>query len=224
MNRTFQLADLEPSGKGTKTRFAARLTDDKGVERYELIVAGPPALIKKSLAKAKIEVEIDPSADKKAWEKQLGSAWKQEREAQRALSALENVPGLFEKSPPPSPTAAKSVFVSLRQLEAGGTRYRITMGGFGVPLGVSLFFGLPPVCSTFGVLIPASGDQDLFLHLGWPPFGPIRGSINGGTTPDVITFSVICRAWTHFAPIWHLFGFRTGICRTFTFGGTDIFG
>ncbi len=224
MNRTFRLADLERSGGGAKTRFAARLTDDQGVERYELIVAGPPALIKKSFADARIEIEIDPSADKRRWSKHLGSAWKQEREAQSALSSLEDVPALFEKEPPPAPTAAKSVLISLRQLEPVGTRYFVTVGGFAVPIGVSLFFGLPPVCSTFGVLTPASGDQDLFLHLGWPPVGPIRGSRNGGTTPDVITFSTVCRLWTHFAPIWHLFGWRTGVCRTFVFGGTDIFG
>ena len=224
MNRTFRLADLEQSGRGAKSRFASRIADEQGVERYELVVAGPAALVKKSFAKAEIEVDIDPAEDKRAWSKELGDAWKQEREAQRALTTLEDVPALFAKSPPPAPTAAKSVFVSLRQLEAGGTRYRFTVGGFVLPTGVSFFFGLPPVCSTFGVLIPASGDQDLFLHLAWPPIGPIRASINGGTTPDVITFSTFCLPWTHFAPIWHLFGFRTGVCRTFTFGGTDIFG
>ena len=84
MKGTFALKDLERSGKGGKTRYSARLEDD----RYELVVAGPPEVIKKCFTEAAIEVEIDPAADKRKWAKQLGSAWKQEREAQEPVASL----------------------------------------------------------------------------------------------------------------------------------------
>ena len=199
--------------------------DEKGIERYELVVAGAPELIKSALSgDARIEVEIDPTSNKKAWEEHLGSAWHAEREGHDAVAALNDMPTLSIEKPPPPPTAAKSGFVSLRQLESGGTRYFVRLTGFAVPLGMSLFFFLPPVCSTFATVAPASGDQDLFLHLAWPPLGPVRASVRGGTAVDAITFSTFCTPFTHFGPIWHLFGFRTGVCGTFAFGGTDIFG
>jgi hypothetical protein len=227
MNRTFGLGDLERSGRGAKTRYSARLTDEKGIERYELVVAGAPELIKRAFSdEATLEVEVDPTSDKKVWTEQLGSAWRAERAGQAAVAELADVPALFKtkKPRPPAPTAAKSAFVSLRQLESGGTRYFIRFSGFAVPVGMSLFFFLPPVCSTFGTVVPASGDQDLFLHLAWPPLGPVRASVRGGTAVDAITFSTFCTLFTQFGPIWHLFGFSTGVCGTFTFGGTDVFG
>jgi hypothetical protein len=220
MKGTFALKDLERSGKGGKTRYSTRLADD----RYELVVAGPPDVLKTCFAEAAIEVEIDPAADKKKWAKQLSAAWKQEREAQEPVASLEDVPALFGKKPPPAPTAAKSGFVSLRQLEPGGTRYFVSITGLFIPIGLSLFFPLPPVCSTFGTVVPTSGDQDLLLHLAWPPIGPIRASFRKGTAVDAITFTAPCFPWTHFAPIWHLFGFGPGVCGRFSFGGTDLFG
>ena len=222
--RTLRLEDLEKTGRAPRARYLARVADAKGAERYELVVAGAPAAIERAFADAEFDVAIDPNADQREWEQHLRPAWEEENRARDEFAALENVPTLFKKKAPTTPTAARSVFVSLRRLEPGGTRYFITVRNFFVPRFFSFFFPLPPVCSTFGVLAPLSGDQDLFLHLGWPPLGPVRASVRGGTAVDVVTFAVFCTPFTHFGPIHQVFGFTGGVCSAFTFGGTDIFG
>ena len=207
-----------------ETRYVARVADAKGAERYELVIAGPRAAIEKTFGEAELDVTIDPDADKSQWERELRPAFEQEQRARSEFAAFENVPELFKKKQPTAATAARSIFVSVRPLEPGGTRYSFTARNFFVPRFFNLFFGLPPVCSTFGVLTPLSGDQDLFLHLGWPPLGPVRASVLGGTATDVVTLAVFCTPWTHFGPIFQVFGFTSGVCSRFTFGGTDIFG
>lgn len=223
-SRTLRLEDLEKTGRGPRSRYLARLADAKGAERYELVVAGPRAAVERAFADAEFDVAIDPNADQREWEQHLRPAWEAENRARDEFAALENVPALFKKKAPTSATAARSVFVSVRRLEPGGTRYLFTARNFFVPRFFSFFFGLPPVCSTFGVLTPLSGDQDLFLHLGWPPIGFVRASVRGGTAVDVVTLGVFCTPFTHFGAIYQVFGFTGGVCSAFTFGGTDIFG
>ena len=223
-SRTLRFEDLERTGRGARTRYLARLADATGAERYELVIAGQRAAIDRAFGKAEFDVAIDPKADKREWESRLRTAWEQEQGARRELAALEDVPGLFRKKPPAAPTAERSLFVSVRPLEPDGTRYLFTARNFAVPRFFSAFFALPPVCSTFGILTPRTGDQDLFLHLGWPPLGPVRASVRGGTSVDVVTLSVFCTLFTHFAPIFQVFGFTGGVCSSFAFGGTDIFG
>jgi hypothetical protein len=222
--RTLRLDDLERSGRGAKTRYVARVADARGAERYELVIAGPRAAVERAFKEAELDVSIDPDTDKRGWERDLRPAWEQDQGARREFDTLEDVPALFKKKAPAAPTAERSIFVTLRPLEPGGTRYLFTARRFVVPRFFSFFFGLPPVCSTFGVLTPLTGDQDLLLHLGWPPLGPVRASVRGGTAVDVVTLSVFCTPFTHFGPIFQVFGFTSGTCSTFTFGGTDIFG
>jgi hypothetical protein len=222
--RSVRIGDFEQARKGGRVRWVAPIPDASGAETHEMIVEGPRATVERSFAEAEFTVAIDPTSDKESWERQLRPARDQEQANQRGLAALENVPAFFKKKMPAAPTVAKSVFVSLRKREPGGTKYLFTVTGFPVPVGFSFFFGLPPVCSTFGVLTPATGDQDLFLHLAWPPVGPVAMSRFGGTTTDVVTFAVFCTPFTQFGPIYQVFGWATGICSTFTWGGTDIFG
>jgi len=88
--------DLDRSGRGAKTRYCSRLTDEKGVKRYELVVAGAPEIIKSAFSgDSTIEVEIDLTTNKKVWDKRLGAAWQAEPEGQRAIAALDDVPALF---------------------------------------------------------------------------------------------------------------------------------
>jgi hypothetical protein len=223
-SRTLRLEDLERAGRGGRTRFHTRLADASGAERYELVVAGPRATVERVLAGAEIDVAIDPKADKREWKRHFGPAWREEQRARGELASLENVPELFKKKLPPAPTAERSVFVSLRALEPDGTRYLITVRNFLVPRFAHLFFPLPLVCSTFGVLRPSSGDQDLFLHLRWPPVAAVGASTRGGTLVDVVTLSVFCTPFTQFGPIFHVFGFTSGTCSSFTFGGADFLG
>ena len=100
----------------------------------------------------------------------------------------------------------------------------MSFSNFVVPSPLSVFTALPLVCSCFGFVTPLTGDQDLFLHL-FAPSGPlVRFSVRGGTSVDVVTFSVFCTPFTMFVPWFQVFGFASGVCSNFTFGGTDIFG
>lgn len=223
-SRTLRFEDLERTGRGARTRYRALVADATGAERYELVIAGARATIDRAFGEAEFDVAVDPKADQREWERQLRPAWEEEQSARQEFAALENIPELFKKKPPAARTAERSVFVSVRPLEPDGTRYAFTARNFFVPRFFSFFFVLPPVCSTFGVVRPLSGDQDLFLHLGWPPAAAVRASARGGTRIDVVTLSVTCMLFTHFGPIFEVFGFTSGTCSSFTFGGTDIFG
>lgn len=222
--RMIQLPDLEKVRGGTRSRYASRLADASGAERHELVITGPGKTIERALREAEIAIAVDPAADRQEWEQHLRPAWEEENRARDSFAAVESPPELFKKKAPSPPTAERSVFISLRSLEQEGTRYLLVISNFFVPRFTSFFFILPPVCSTFGILRPTSGDQDLFLHLGWPPAAAVRSSIRGGTTVDVVTFSVFCTFFTHFGPVHQVFGFASGVCGSFTFGGTDIFG
>jgi hypothetical protein len=223
--RSLRIGDFEQVRRGARVRCVAPVADTSGGLTHELVIEGPRATVERSFADAEFTLAIDPKADKKAWDSELRPVRDHEEANQRELAALENTAAFFEKKTPPPLTAAKSVFVSLRKREPGGTKYLFKVTGFPVPVGFSFLFGLPPVCSTFGVLTPATGDQDLFLYRAWPPFGGLLAfSRFGGTTTDVVTFSVVCKAFTQFVPIYQVFGWATGICSTFTWGGTDIFG
>jgi hypothetical protein len=158
----------------------APVADTSGGLTHELVIEGPRATVERSFADAEFTLAIDPKADKKAWDSELRTVRDHEEANQRELAALENTAAFFEKKTPPPLTAAKSVFVSLRKREPGGTKYLFKVTGFPVPVGFSFLFGLPPVCSTFGVLTPATGDQDLFLYRAWPPFGGLVASADSG--------------------------------------------
>ena len=222
--RTLRLGEFKRGEAGAQARYVARLSNAKGAESHELVIAGPDAAIERAFADAELAVGIEPNATMREWQGHLQPALEEESRARDEFAALTTISPLFKKKLPTAPTEARSVFVSLRRLEPDGTRYFFRFSNFFVPRFFSFFFALPPVCSTFGIVRPTSGDQDLFLHLGWPPLGPVRASVLGGTSVDVVTLSVFCTPFTHFAPIHQLFGFTAGVCGSYTFGGTDIFG
>ena len=151
MNRTFGLGDLARSGRGAKTRYSCLSPTSKASSATSWSSQG----LRNS---SRAPFSATP-----------GLRWRSTRRPTRrrgkSTSVLRGMPSgrdttpspvaqrharVFDrKKPPPPPTAAKSGFVSLRQLESGGTRYFVRLTGFAVPLGMSLFFFLPPVCSTF---------------------------------------------------------------------------
>jgi hypothetical protein len=100
--------------------------------------------------------------------------------------------------------------VQLKRLKESGTVYGVTFPLF-VPRGVTFLFVLPPVCNTFGVLFPASGDPDLMLSLnGLSPI--VAASRLGGTARDSVSFSRFCWPWNHFFPFFRVFGFQSSAC------------
>jgi hypothetical protein len=215
-----RLAELEQVRGGKRPAFRAPL--EAGDGRYELVISGPPAVVKKAFAKAEIEVEADAKATPKSWNaeaaKRLG-----EHGIPDGIGLADLEAGLAKKAYP-APTPATSILASLRRLEGEGTTFSFSIMGLFLPAGLSLFFGLPLVCTCFGLVAPKTGDQDILLHLGWPPIGPVRISAKGGTAVDVVTFASPCTPFTQFVPIFQIFGWTTGTCGTFAVGGADFLG
>ena len=211
-----KIEEFERSGRGNRMRYVRPVGDD-----HELVIAGSKE-IPKVFKDADFDVQIEPEATAESWERELRPVREQELNSLAEVAALEQLDDLFKKRP----AAAKpehSAFISLRRTRGTGTSYLFSISNFFLPTLFSVFGVLPPICSCFGVVTPLTGDQDLFLELA--PFGPIlRMSAKGGTAVDVVTLTVPCTFFTHFVPWFQVFGFASGTCSNFTFGGTDIFG
>src|SRR5262249_10293074 len=110
----------------------------------------------------------------------------------------------------------KSVLASVRPVGGEGTPFAFSLSGFTVPSGVSFFFFGSFVVLTLGSVVPASGDQDLFLHL-FTLAGPVvPASVFPFPTPDLVSFSIPFP----FVPVFQVLGFATGVCANFTAFGT----
>ena len=215
-----RLEDFERTGTGDRTRYTVRLSADN-----ELVIAGPEAAIAESISDAEFEVRIDPEGTAESWEERARPIRQRQLEALSQLAALERPEELLKEAPG-APSRERSLFVSLRRTSGSGTVFFFKAGNFVMPAGFSFFFTLPPVCGTFGTVLPASGDQDLFLHLGWP-LGPIvRSSVLGGREWDAVVFAgpFPCTFFTQISPWFRIFGFSGGVCRLFEAGGQDVFG
>jgi hypothetical protein len=202
-----RLSDLERIAGGTMPRIVARVP---GAEEYELIVTGSRAPLERMLADATIDVTIGDAAEKQ-WTQELATAQGDLRESMWSTTGLDDLDHLFK--PEPAPLQKKSaVIAAIRPVERQGTPFAISISGFTVPAGVSfVFFGLW-VASTFGRLTPATGDQDLFLHL-FTPSGPVvSASLFGGTTTDTVAFG---SPFFPFVPVFQVRGFATGVCASF---------
>ena len=214
-----RLQDLDRSGRGNRTRYVGKID-----RHHELVLAGSNAAITKSFAEAEFDINVDPKATKASWARELRPASEEEVAALAEVAALERPDELLAKRAPAPPKPAGAAFISVRKTGGKGTSYFVSVSNFFVPAPFSLFGVLPPVCSSFGIVRPRTGDQDLFLHL-FHPLGPVvRLSVRGGTLVDIVTFSVFCTPFTHFVPWFQVFGFTSGVCSNFTFGGSDIFG
>jgi hypothetical protein len=207
-----KLADLERTDDGDFPRFVARVADASGAEEFELRLAGPSKVVEQMLADATFDLTIDSAQDDSWVRKEFDSAHEEHRRSMWELAAFDNVEELLKPSPR-RPDRDTSVFASARPLSGEGTPFFFTASGFFVPTGVSFFLFGPFVLASFGSLRPASGDQDLILHL-FSPTGPIvSASRLGGTALDVVMFGV---PFFPFVPVFQVFGFTAGVCSTFT--------
>jgi hypothetical protein len=202
--------------KGKRPHYVIMVPDAGGARNHELTVAGPDKLVRKVFKNADFSLKIEPGGSREDWERTMTEM----------SSPLTDKPSddfepssLFKRAASAA-TVANSVFVSLRRVKGSGTGY-----AFGVPLflptGTRVFFILPPVCSCAGVLIPATGDPDVFLAINGlgPPF--VAASTLGGTAVDRVSFSRVCLPFMHFVPFFRVDGFRSGACMFF-WGGFGL--
>jgi hypothetical protein len=204
-----KLGDMSPRKVGGVLQFVAHPDDDQRSGRYELTVTGPAALTRQIFKSSDIEVKVRPSATKTDADAAMRDHAVQ---ANAGLASLLEAPhSLRIKRPEKRPNAQDSVYVAIRRLEGKGTLWSINVAPLFVPLGASIFFVLPPVLAASAIVIPAVGDADLFLSLN-VPFPSVRSSINGGLTPDAVSFSLLPFPFL-FVPFFRVFGFARSVTR-----------
>lgn len=204
-----KLDDFERVAKGSFPRLVARVPDARGAEEFELTVSGPRALVERALADATIELTIDAPDAEAQWKRESAAGQEELRGSMWEVAALDSVDALLK--PEPGRLDRKTtVFAAIRPVKGHGTPFAFSVSGFFVPTGASFVFLGSWVNSTFARVIPATGDQDLFLHL-FNPLGPIvSASIFGGTTTDVVMFGT--PPPFAFLPFFRVRGFAAGVC------------
>jgi hypothetical protein len=208
-----KLDDLERRGDKNHRRFVTHVQDVSGDEKFELTIAGPDALVRDVLADATIELTIDSAQSQDELARALEERHPQQRKAMWSLAGLDDVDSLF-KPEPPRPQRETSVLAAVRPVGGEGTPFAFSFSTFAVPGGTSVFFFGSFVGFTFGSLLPASGDQDLFLHL-FATTGPVvSASVFPFTSPDVVSFALPFPFF--FVPVFQVFGFATGVCSSFS--------
>jgi hypothetical protein len=206
-----KLSDFERIGDKGRPRFVTQVKDAGGEETFELTIAGPESLLRRALADATIELTIDSRRSEESVKRELDAAQAERRKTMWSIAALDEVDALF-KPEPPRAQRQKSILAAVRPVGREGTPFAFGISTFTVPSGVSFFFFGSFVVLTFGSLVPASGDQDLFLRL-FAPAGPVvSASVFPFTLPDVVSFSIPFP----FVPVFQVFGFATGVCANFS--------
>ena len=207
-----KLADFERTDDDGFSRYVTRVPDEGGAEEFELRFAGPAEVVEKMLADATIDLTIDSTRDDSWVKDEFESTHKEHRRSMWELAGLEDIDELL-KPKPPDPDRKSSVFASVRPVSGDGTPFFFSIGGFFVPTRASLFFMGSWVLLTTASLRPASGDQDLFLHL-YSPTGPVVSSgTRGGTAGDTVSFVLPVFP---FVPVFRVLGFAAGVCGSLT--------
>jgi hypothetical protein len=213
-----RLDQFDRIGERKFPRFIARVADARGKSEYELRVTGPAKLVEQVIAEAAIEVVIDSASTQDDFKQGLESAQAELRRSQWELAALEDI-DLLLKPAPGAPERESTVFCSIRPVSEGGTPFSFTLSGFPLAAGGRfIFVGLLSLFAS-AFVVPATGDQDLFLHL-FSATGPVvSASRAGGITPDVVAFSSVAvlpfLPPLPFVPVFDVVGFTTGVCGLF---------
>jgi|GraSoiStandDraft_27_1057306.scaffolds.fasta_scaffold460808_1 hypothetical protein len=213
-----RLDEFERVGEEKFPHFFTRVTDAGGKAEYELRVTGPAGLVEEVFAEASIEVVIDSESTQDEFRKGFESAQAGYRRSQWDLAALEDI-DLLLKPESGALDRESSVFCSVRPVSEGGTPFFFTAGGVFLP--ATTHFVVVGLLSLFAsaFVVPATGDQDLSLHL-FSATGPVvSASKAGGTTPDVVGFTSVAflpfLPPLPFVPVFDVVGFTTGVFGVF---------
>jgi hypothetical protein len=217
-----KLDDFERSDDKGYTRLVSQVQDVSGDELFELTIAGPEKLVREVLADATIELTIDSARSVEDMKPQFDEWSADHRKQMWSLAGLENVDDLF-KPAPAAPQRDTTVLAAVRPIRGEGTPFAFSTGPFFLPvLAVPtsfVFFGSLVVFAN-GAVFPASGDQDLYLHL-FGPTGPVMSSSRaGGTTPDFVFLTIpTLFGPIPFVPVFEVRPWTTGVCANFTASG-----
>ena len=209
-----KLSEFTRSGR-TRTRFVTQVADAATQEDFELTIAGPAALVKRMFAEADLDLTIDSQRSQDQVAADFAPSHDELRKQMWELAGLEDTRALLKPAPEP-PDPKNTVFASARPVAGHGTPFAFAASGFFVPAGARLFLFGSFVLTAIGSLRPATGDQDLFLHLFSPTGTVVSSSIFGGTSLDLVWFTFPFLPWV---PVFEVRGFTAGVCGAFAAQG-----
>ena len=210
-----KLVNFEKSDGPAGARFVSQLTDASSEEQFEIAIAGPSSLVERMLAEAEINLTIDSQRTEEDVVADFEPALEEQRRSIWEAAGLEDTSAFFKPAPTP-PKPETTVMAAIRPGAGHGTPFALVVSGFSVPAGASFFFTGSFVFTALGSLVPASGDQDLFLRLFTPTGSILAASRAGGTALDFVTFTFPLLPWV---PVFEVRGFTAGVCATFAAQG-----
>jgi hypothetical protein len=215
-----RLKELKRSRTGD-TPYIGTLTDVTGDSHYALAISGPDDLVKKIFTRSDFEWRIDPKPSDKDVNARFQEKWGMHTDTVAAAGDPETIASLG-KGLPKAATARNSVVVSLRRTQGQGTWWWMWFSALIIPRGANVFFVLPPICNAFGLVVPLSGDPDLFLTRNGPFTPAVSSSMRGGTAIDRVAFGpTICWPWEEYVPWFRINGFRSSVTG-FGMGGFGV--
>jgi hypothetical protein len=210
-----QLKDFERTGDGDYSHYVTRVADVGGEGDFELRLAGPSKVVERMFADTIIDLTIDSTQDGSQVRQLVESTREEHRRSMWELVGFGDIDQLLTPNPK-RPDRESSVFASVRPVSGEGTPFVFTSSSFFVPAGFSFYFFGLPVLETAALVVPVSGNQDLFLHL-FGITGPVvSSSMLGGTSPDLVWFAF---PFFPFVPVFQVFGSAAGVCGNFTANG-----
>lgn len=198
-----KLTDLQRSGK-RGTVYSKALSDRSGNESYELSIVGPSKLAGQVFKKCEFEIEIDADAASDDFQNSSKKFLNKHLQADAFRHPEpEVVASLIGRKLPGASSTKDSLIVYLRRTKGEGTFWAMFFPLLVLPPGLSLFFVLPRVWTTLGVLQPIVGNPDIFLSLGAPFIPPV---VSGVGTMNTVSFTVPPLPWTQFSPWYRILG------------------
>jgi hypothetical protein len=216
-----KLKEMKVEGRDS-ARYTSSLTDLQGSKDYEFTITGPRSLVSKMFSESEFEFLIDTKVSRPDSDNRFKEIWLKYSQTVREAAPAEDAK-ILEKSVPRKAVAKNSVIVSLRRVRGQGTFWMIGIPQLAIPMGLNVFFVLPPVCNCAGSVFPAAGDPDLFLTLNGVTTPTVGASTKGGLAIDSVAFgSSICWPWMEFSPFFRVFGFKSSVAACL-FSGFGVF-
>jgi hypothetical protein len=211
-----RLSEFKEQGKGSERWLATTVKDSSGQSTHRLELLGHAAMLRRAFGESNFSVTLNHSRQQRDWEEAVSRVFEGQVPN---MGDTRNIAD-FMKPQTPKASRQKSAFVVLRPTVPSKTFYILSVA-FVIPTGWNFFFVLAPCCSVFAVVMPVTGDQDLFLSLNGAFTPVVAASTLGGLAWDRVSFSGACWPWTQFVPFFRVRGFIGGAC-SFTWGGFGV--
>lgn len=199
-----KLTELQRSGS-RRTVYSKALSDRSNNENYELSIVGPSKLARQVLEKCDFEIQIAVDVAPNAFQQSSKKFFNKYLQADRiGHPTVEVIADLIDRKPPGRSATKDTLIVYLRRTKGDGTFWSMFFPFLVVPSGVTLYFVLPRVWATFGMVQPIIGNPDITLSLG-APFTPAVATGTGGGV-NTAGFVGTPFPWTQFSAWYGVVG------------------